>query len=188
MTMLILCMKMFVYIMTMFVYILAGQGVLTNIGTTELNEECDEEVEISGETLIYLVERMLASCPPHDDLCQLANPDVIGTHAHAQAPCRHTTKHGTGARGVQVPMSGGPAQGLLMLIERRLCNSELAPGCTTRVLDLHAPHAQLEWLAPFMPIAWRTSLPLLSNTERDHHHASIRQHARVPTHAQNKRP
>ena len=71
-------MKMFVYIMTMFVYILAGQGVLTNIGTTELNKECDEEFEIARETLIYLVERMLASCPPHDDLCQLGNLDVIG--------------------------------------------------------------------------------------------------------------
>ena len=92
-------MKMFVYIMTMFVYTLAGQVVLTNIGTTELDEECDEEC--SGEALIYLVERMLASFPPHDDLCQLANPDMIGTHARAQAPCRHTTKHGTGARGVQ---------------------------------------------------------------------------------------
>ena len=138
---------MFVYIMTMFVYTLAGQGVLTNIGTTELDEEC------SGVALIYLIEHMLArSFPPHDNLSQLGNLDV------------------------------------LMLIESRLSNNESAPGCTTRVLNLHAPHAQLEWLAPFMPIAWRTSLPLLSNTERDHHHASIRQHARVPTHAQNKRP
>ena len=133
-------MKMFVYIMTMFVYTLAGQGVLTNIGTTELDEQC------SGVALIYLIEHMLArSFPPHDNLCQLGNLDV------------------------------------LMLIESRLSNDESAPGCTTRVLNLHAPHAQLEWLVPFMPISWRTSLPLLSNPERDHRHASIRQHARVRT-------
>ena len=133
-------MKMFVYIMTMFVYTLAGQGVLTNIGTTELDEQC------SGVALIYLIEHMLArSFPPHDNLCQLGNLDV------------------------------------LMLIESRLSNNESAPGCTTRVLNLHAPHAQLEWLVPFMPFSWRTSLPLLSNPERDHRHASIRQHACVRT-------
>ncbi len=114
----------------MFVYTLAGQGVLTNIGTTELDEEC------SGAALIYLIEHMLArSFPPHDNLCQLGNLDV------------------------------------LMLIESRLSNDESAPGCTTRVLNLHAPHAQLEWLVPFMPISWRTSLPLLSNTEHDHSQA-----------------
>ena len=72
---------MFVYSMAMFVYTLAGQAVLTNIGTTKLDEEC------SGEALIYLIERMLASFPPHNDLCQLGNPDMISTHVHAQAPC-----------------------------------------------------------------------------------------------------
>ena len=125
---------MFVYIMTMFVYTLAGQGVLTNIGTTELDEQC------SGVALIYLIEHMLARSFP-----QLGNLDVS------------------------------------MLIESRLSNDESAPGCTTRVLNLHAPHAQLEWLVPFMPFSWRTSLPLLSNPERDHRHASIRQHACVRT-------
>ena len=174
-------MKMFVYIMTMFVYTLAGQGVLTNIGTTELDEEC------SGVALIYLIERMLASFPPHDDLCQLGNVHMIGTQCtctsslltHNQA--WHRCSRRTGCLLMQVPMSGRPAPGLLMLIESRLSNDESAPGCTTRVLNLHAPHAQLEWLVPFMPFSWRTSLPLLSNPERNHRHASIRQHACVRT-------
>ena len=46
-------MKMFVYIMTMFVYTLAGQGVLTNIGTTELDEGVRRGVLRSGAHLSH---------------------------------------------------------------------------------------------------------------------------------------
>ena len=92
-------MKMFVYIMTMFVYTLAGQGVLTNIGTTELDEECDEEC--SGVALIYLIKHMLArSFPPHDNLCQLGNLDVIGTQCACTSslPTHNQAWHGCSRR------------------------------------------------------------------------------------------